>query len=216
MDYTIILLDNFTKERAKQIPVAEALGNAIRHSLTAIFSAGAAAVVGFLALVLMRYNIGRDIGLVLAKGIAISLVTVIFLTPAFVLRWYRLIERTAHRPLLPSFAGVAGKIHQLRFVFLILLLLTSVPSYVGKEMTDFTFGNEAMGLSKGTEVYNDEQKINAVFGKSNLVLAIVPTPPWLRKSSSRKSWKKSPMSSMSPPWPASCRRESLPVLFRTA
>ncbi|MDD3350433.1 MAG: efflux RND transporter permease subunit, partial [Eubacteriales bacterium] len=95
MDYTIILLDNFTKERMSQsISVEEALSNAIRKSLTPISSAGAAAVVGFLALLLMRYTIGQDIGLVLAKGIVISLVTVVFLTPAFILRWYKLIEKT--------------------------------------------------------------------------------------------------------------------------
>ncbi|MEN6460866.1 MAG: efflux RND transporter permease subunit [Syntrophomonas sp.] len=174
MDYTIILLDNFAKERKNQIPVTEALGKAIRKSITPVSSAGAAAFVGFIALVLMRYSIGKDIGLVLAKGIAISMITVMLLTPAFILRWYKLIEKTEHKPLVPSFARAAKKIYQLRFVFLILLLLTSVPAYVGKEMTDFTFGNNAMGLSRGTIVYNDEQKINSIFGRNNLVLVIVP------------------------------------------
>jgi Predicted exporters of the RND superfamily len=174
MDYTIILLDNFTKQRKYQLPVEEALGNAIRASITPVSSAGVAAMVGFLALVLMRYSIGKDIGLVLAKGIAISLVTVMLLTPAFILRWYKIVERTEHKPLIPSFRKVAVKIYQLRFVTLILLLLIAVPAYVGKDMTSFTFGQEAMGLSKGTVVYNDEQKINSVFGRNNLVLAIVP------------------------------------------
>jgi len=174
MDYTIILLDNFTKQRKRQIPVEEALVNAIRKSFTPISSAGAAAIVGFLALVLMRYSIGQDIGLVLAKGIAISLVTVMLLTPAFILRWYKIIEKTEHKPLAPSFDRVAEKIYKLRFVILILLLLVALPSYVGKDMTDFTYGNEAMGLSKGTPVYKDDQMINSVFGRNNLVLAIVP------------------------------------------
>lgn len=174
MDYTIILLDNFTKQRKGQIPVEEALSNAIRRSITPVSSAGAAAIVGFLALVLMRYNIGQDMGLVLAKGIAISLITVMLLTPAFILRWYKIIEKTEHQPLVPSFELAAEKIYKLRFVILIMLLLLALPSYVGKDMTDFTFGNQAMGLSEGTSVYNDEQKINSIFGRNNLVLAIVP------------------------------------------
>lgn len=174
MDYTIILLDNFTKERKKQVPVEEALSHAIRRSIIPIASAGAAAMVGFLALVLMRYSIGKDIGLVLAKGIAISLVTVMMLTPAFVLRWYKLIEKTEHKPFVPSFDRVAEKIHKYRWAIVIVLLLVAVPAYVGKDMTDFTFGNESMGLSPGTKVYEDEQKINSVFGRQNLVLAIVP------------------------------------------
>lgn len=174
MDYTIILLDNFAKERKHQIPVTEALSRAIRKSTTPIFSAGAAAFVGFIALVLMHYSIGKDIGLVLAKGIVISLVTVMFLTPAFIMRFNKLIESTAHKSLIPSFAPIAKKIYKFRFAFLILLLLTSVPAYLGKDMTNFTFGSDAMGLSKGTKVFNDDQKINSIFGRNNLILIIVP------------------------------------------
>jgi len=174
MDYTIILLDNFNRERKNQLPVTEALSNAIRSSVTPVSSAGAAAFVGFIVLVLMRFSIGRDIGLVLAKGIVISLITIMLLTPAFILRWYKLIERTEHKPLVPAFAPIARKIYRFRFVFLILLLITSVPAYIGKDMTDFTFGNDAMGLSKGTIVFNDERKTNAVFGRNNIVMIIMP------------------------------------------
>jgi len=175
MDYTIILLDNFTKERLNSnASVEEALSNAIHKSLTPIASAGAAAVVGFLALVLMRYTIGKDIGFVLAKGILISLFTVVFLTPAFILRWYKIIEKTEHKPFFPSFRKLAEKNYQFRFPILALLLILAIPSYVAKDMTDFTFGGDAMGLSEGTVVYEDTELMNQTFGKSNLLLLLVP------------------------------------------
>lgn len=174
MDYTIILLDNFTKERKHQLPVEEALSRAIRKSMVPISSAGSAAVVGFLALVLMRYTIGTDMGLVLAKGIIISLVTVISLTPAFIIRWYKIVEKTEHKPLIPSFLPLAEKVYKYRFLVLAVTLILAVPSYIAKDMTDFTFGNDAMGLSKGTVVYNDEQIMNKEFGRSNLVLVMAP------------------------------------------
>lgn len=174
MDYTIILLDNFTKERKRQAGVEEALANSIRKSIIPIASAGTAAIVGFSALVLMRFSIGKDIGLVLAKGIAISMVTVMLLTPAFVLRWYRLIEKTEHKPLVPAFDRVSEKIYRYRYVILIVLLLLAIPSSVGKDMTDFSFGNQAMGLTPGTQLYADDEKITAIFGRHNLVMAIVP------------------------------------------
>lgn len=174
MDYTIILLDNFTRERKIRDSVEEALSAAIRKSLTPISSAGAAAIVGFLALILMRYTIGKDIGLVLAKGIAISLVTVVFLTPALILRWYKIIEKTEHQPLFPSFQKVAQTIYRWRFITFTILLLMAVPAYFAKDMTDFTFGNDAMGLSEGTTVYQDDQVMNAKFGRHNLVLVMVP------------------------------------------
>ncbi|MGI6605600.1 MAG: efflux RND transporter permease subunit [Peptococcia bacterium] len=174
MDYTIILLDNFTRERKTGNTVEEALAVSIRKSLTPIFSAGSAAIVGFLALILMRYTIGKDIGLVLAKGIAISLITVIVLTPALILRWYKLIEKTEHRPLVPSFQKMVRVIYRWRLVIFTVLLLIAVPAYFAKDMTDFTFGNDAMGLSKGTTIYEDDQAMNAKFGRHNLLLAIVP------------------------------------------
>ena len=135
MDYTIILLDNFTKERERDLAMEEALANAIRKSMVPISSAGSAAVIGFLALVLMRYTIGLDMGLVLAKGIAISLVTVVFLTPAFILRWYKIIEKTAHKPLIPSFLPLAKKVYKYRFLVLAITLILAVPSYIAKDMT---------------------------------------------------------------------------------
>lgn len=174
MDYTIILLDNFTKERKREPDVEEALSRAIRKSITAVSSAGAAAIVGFLVLVLMRYSIGRDIGLVLAKGIAISLITVMLLTPAVILRTYKKIEKTQHRYIIPSFKTTSEKIHRFRVPIAIILMLLTVPSFFGRSMTDFTYGNDAMGLSVGTKVYEDDKKINSIFGRSNLVLLIVP------------------------------------------
>ncbi|MEI8215928.1 MAG: MMPL family transporter [Eubacteriales bacterium] len=174
MDYTIILLDNFTKERKHNLPVEEALANAIKKSITPIGSAGAAAILGFLALVLMRYSIGKDMGLVLAKGIAISLVTVLFLTPAVIMRWYGVIEKSAHKQLVPSFRPFAEKIYKFRYLFLVLTLLIAIPSFIAKDMTDFTFGNDAMGLTPGTKVYEDEQEMNKKFGRNNLVLIIIP------------------------------------------
>jgi len=174
MDYTIILMDNFYKERKRGASVPDALKKGIRKSIVPIFSAGAAAFVGFIALVLMQYSIGRDIGLVLAKGIVISLFTVTFLTPAFILRWDSLIEKTKHKPFVPSFSLPARWVYKLRYVILIFLILITIPSYIGKDMTSFTFGSDAMGLSKGTTVYNDEQKINSIFGRNNIVLLIVP------------------------------------------
>ncbi|MEL7657516.1 MAG: efflux RND transporter permease subunit, partial [Bacillota bacterium] len=174
MDYTIILLDNFTKERKHDLSVEEALSNAIRKSMTPILSAGAAAIIGFLAMILMRYTIGMDMGLVLAKGIAISLVTVVFLTPAFILRWYKIIEKMEHKPFVPSFLPLAKLIYRHRYVFLMITLLIALPSYIAKDMTAFTFGNDAMGLSKGTVVYEDDRAMNAEFGRNNLILIMVP------------------------------------------
>ena len=158
MDYTIILLDNFTKERKRQAGVEEALANSIRKSIIPIASAGTAAIVGFSALVLMRFSIGKDIGLVLAKGIAISVVTVMLLT-SLCLAMVQAHRETEHKPPVPIFDRVSEKIYRYRYVILIVLLLLAIPSSVGKDMTDFSFKrNQAMGLTRGTQLYADDEE----------------------------------------------------------
>lgn len=176
MDYTIILLDNFTKERAKSenADIKECLKKSIKKSIVPIASAGSAAVCGFIVLVLMRYSIGKDIGLVLAKGILISLITVVTLMPAALLRWNHLVERFRHKPLVPKFDRVAKGVYKYRFLLLVLVVILTVPSFVGKYMTDYTFGSNAFGLCEGTEVYEDTQEMDEKFGRSNPLLVIIP------------------------------------------
>ncbi len=174
MDYSIFLLHSFTHEKANGIEPEQAMANALRTSFVSIMSSGATTIAGFLALTLMEFTIGRDMGLVLAKGIVISLLTVILLMPALILRFQSRIEKTAHRSFMPSFRKLGEVVYKLRIPVFVLLALLVVPSYVGQGMCDFTYGNEAITNSEGTEVYQSEQLMNAKFGKSNMMLALVP------------------------------------------
>ncbi len=174
MDYSVFLLDTFTKEREKGDDPVEAITKALHKSLPSILASGSTTIIGFLVLMLMRFSIGRDLGFVLAKGIVISLVTVIFLMPSLLLRWGDRIKRTEHRSFMPSFHGLGRLVHKVRYAVLGLVLLLVAPAFVAQNMNAFTFGNGALGSSPGTRVYKDEQQINSRFGKSNLVLAVVP------------------------------------------
>ena len=174
MDYSVFLLHSFTKERHAGVEPVQAVANAVRGSITSILSSGATTIVGFLVLMLMRFKIGFDMGLVLAKGIVISLLTVLLLMPALLLRWGDKIEKTAHRPFLPSFAGLGKVVFKVRYGVLVLVALLVVPAFTAQNMNQFQYGNGALGSSPGTKVYEDEQEINDRFGRSNLVLALVP------------------------------------------
>lgn len=174
MDYSVFLLDAFTKEREKGCDPKIAMNKALHKSVHSILASGSTTVIGFLVLMLMRFSIGRDLGFVLAKGIVISLITVLFLMPSLLLRWGDRIKRTEHRPFMPSFQGLGRLVYKVRFVVLILVVLLVVPAFAAQNMNAFTFGNSALGSSPGTRVYRDEQQINKRFGKSNLILAIIP------------------------------------------
>lgn len=174
MDYSVFLLHSFTRERHAGVEPVQAVANAVRSSVTSILSSGATTIVGFLVLMLMRFKIGFDMGLVLAKGIVISLLTVLLLMPALLLRWGDKIEKTAHRPFMPSFEGLGKVVFKVRYGVLILIALLVVPAFTAQNMNQFRYGNGALGSSPGTKVYEDEQEINNRFGRSNLVLALIP------------------------------------------
>lgn len=174
MDYSVFLLDSFTKEREKGDDPVTAITNALHKALPSILASGATTIIGFLVLMLMRFSIGRDLGFVLAKGIVISLVTVLFLMPSLLLRWGDRIKKTEHRSFMPSFHGLGILVHKVRYGVLTSIAVLIIPAFVAQSMNAFTFGNSALGSSPGTRVYNDEQQINSRFGKSNLILAVVP------------------------------------------
>lgn len=185
MDYSIFLLDAFSRERQKGLPEEEAMVNAIDAAINSIFASSLTTVVGFLALVSMKFTIGFDMGLVLAKGIIFSLLTVVFFMPAMILKFAKWNDRTRHRPFLPSFKGFSHWVYKIRYASLIIMLLLTPPAYVAQGMNDFLFGNSAVGASEGTQVYADDQEISGMFGRSNMLLALYPnTSPVLEKEMS--------------------------------
>lgn len=174
MDYSVFLLHTFTREKANNVSAEKAVENAIRNSVTSILSSGATTIIGFIVLMLMKFSIGKDMGFVLAKGIVISLITVLVLMPALLLRWGDRIEKASHRSFMPPFRKLGNFVYKVRYPVIIITALLVTPAYVAQNMNKFTFGNSALGSSPGTKVYDDEQQINTRFGRSNLLLAIVP------------------------------------------
>lgn len=174
MDYSIFLLHSFTHEKEKGLSSEDAISNAIRQAVSSILSSGATTIVGFLVLTMMRFTIGRDLGIVLAKGIVISLITVLVLMPTLILRMNERIEKTAHRSFMPSFMPLGRFVYKIRHIIVILTVLITIPSFVGQKMNQFLYGNSALGSSEGTKIYENEQEINARFGRSNLILALIP------------------------------------------
>lgn len=175
MDYSIFLLHAFTEERANGAEPEQAMANALRSAVSSIGASGATTIVGFAAMVLMNFGIGPDMGLVLAKGIALSLVTVLLLMPALILRSQNIVAKTQHRPFVPKqWRGFGEFVYKVRKPVLIVVMVLIVPCYVAQGMADFTYGNEAVANSPGTPVYEAEQRMNAEFGQSNMMLALVP------------------------------------------
>ncbi len=174
MDYSIFLLHTFTAYKNQGIEIHKAMELAVRESCSSILASGATTIVGFIVIAFMRFTIGRDVGFVLTKGIICSLATVLLLMPTLILHFNDKIEKTAHKPLLPGFDRFARLMNKIRKPVFVIAILVAVPCYFGQSMNAFYYGDDAIGAGPGTRVYEDSRQIDSVFGKSNVIIGIVP------------------------------------------
>lgn len=105
MDYCIILMNRFREEKAGGKPKVEAMHGALRESASSILSSATTTIVSLLMLCFIRLKIGADLGVVLAKGVTLSLLCTFTVLPALILWGYRAVEAT--RKKVPRFPAAA-------------------------------------------------------------------------------------------------------------
>ncbi|MGI5949199.1 efflux RND transporter permease subunit [Peptoniphilus sp.] len=103
MDYSIFLYHRYVEEKNYTEDKNEAMDIAIQKTISALFASSLTTFVGFIVLILMRLGLGKDIGLVMSKGVLIGLLTTVTLLPAMLLLVEKLVTKYNHRVLLPSF-----------------------------------------------------------------------------------------------------------------
>lgn len=172
MDYSIFLLHRFGYERQTESNPAKAMVRALKASFTSIMSSGLTTVVGFIALVFMSYTIGIDMGVVLAKGIVFSLLSVLLLLPALSVLFVKAIDKTKHRPLLPSLKKVQHLLGgKAKYVVLGILAILSVVGYMAQSHNTFLYSTNDLGDGKQAQV---KARIEEVFGERNDMVILVP------------------------------------------
>ncbi|MDR2933097.1 MAG: MMPL family transporter [Oscillospiraceae bacterium] len=173
IDYSIFLLDRFAEMRDKGYDPLEAMAKAVAGSASSVLSSGLTTIIGFAALIIMQFRIGADMGIVLAKGIACSLVTTLVFLPCVTMYCYKLIDKTNHRSFLPSFRGLAKAANRIKSPVAVLVALLLVPCYLAGQNIDFTYGMSAMS-SPDSKVARDRNAINDIFGESASFALLVP------------------------------------------
>ena len=174
MDYSIFLLNAYKVEQKKETDKTVALKNALRTSIKTISASSLTTFVGFIVFVIMKFSMGFDLGIVLAKGIVCSIFSIIFFMPSLILSWMPIIEKTRHKEFLPEFDKTSKFVNKVSKGFFIFAMIILIPSYVAQGMTNFMYGNDAVGAGEGTLLYEHSEEINKVFGRSNLNVILVP------------------------------------------
>ena len=173
LDYSVFLLHRFEEYRSHTATPKEAMIEALCHSTGSILSSGLTTVIGFLALVLMRFEIGPDLGLALAKGVAISLITVFTFMPALILSSRKVLDKTRHRSFLPSFKGFGKFVRKISLPMAVLFLIVIAPAYLASNANSYYYGAGHM-FGEETELGADTAEIEEVFGKSDTYVLMVP------------------------------------------
>lgn len=173
MDYAIFLLDRFEEIRKENVPPMEAMAQAVVKSASSILSSGLTTVVGFAALIAMRFKIGPDMGFVLAKGIGLSLITTLIFMPCLTMCCYRLIDKTMHRSFMPTFERTARATSRIKSFVTIMVAVLLIPCCLAQQNLSFQYGMSGMA-APGSQVANDRDAINEKFGESASFALMVP------------------------------------------
>lgn len=173
MDYSVFLIHRFTECRKEMNDPKEAMIDALTMSTSSILSSGLTTVIGFLALCLMQFQIGPDLGRALAKGIAISLITVFTFMPCLILSTYKWLDKLEHRPFVPSFSKFGKVVQKMMAPVLIIFVLTIVPSYLASNANSFYYGASKI-FNEKTQTGADTAEIERIFGKNDTYVLMVP------------------------------------------
>ncbi|MBP1947459.1 putative RND superfamily exporter protein [Virgibacillus litoralis] len=172
LDYAIFLLHSFSDYRKQVSDPKEAMQLAIKRSFPAIAASASTTFFGFMALTFMDFGIGADLGLNLVKGIVLSFISVIVFLPALTLMFYKWIDRTQHRPLVPSIKNIGKHVMKFRIPSLLLVLLLIVPAFLAQSGTSFIYGTGEQ--PETTRAGADAAAIQEEFGENTPMALLVP------------------------------------------
>ncbi len=134
MDYSIFLLESYQANKVRfEGDKERAMAHAIGNTFKSVVSSSITTVAGFSALCFMTFALGRDLGIVMAKGVIVGVITCITLLPSIILICDKWIEKTTHRDFFPKFEKTSKFIIKHHMVAIVLFVLLFVPAYYGNK-----------------------------------------------------------------------------------
>jgi len=172
IDYALFMIHRFYEER-KTNNARDAAILARNHAFKSITASALTTIAGFTALFFMKYQIGLDIGLVLSKGIIFSYLSTMILLPTLLTWFDKLIQKTKHPMLIPSFKRFFKLQYKFRYVlFFILIASIGVGAYF-QSQTTYIYGSSTLGGSEST-LTQDQNIIRDRFGYNNQLVILIP------------------------------------------
>ncbi len=138
-DYSIFLYHRYAEEKKRRDSNNVAMDKAMQKTIASIFASSLTTFAGFLVLILMRLGLGKDIGLVMSKGVLLGLISTVVVLPPMILIAEKLVERFNHRVFLPSFEKTSNLVLNHKKTFFVAFLILFVPAIYGAHNTDLYY-----------------------------------------------------------------------------
>lgn len=138
-DFAIFLYHSYIEEKEQGLSKEDAMASAINKTLISVVGSSLTTIAGFLALCSMRFSLGKDIGIVMAKGVLMGVICVVTILPALILQCDRLIEKTKHKIIFPRFVRLKEIVIKYYWVFILLFIIALPFAYHGYKNTDIYY-----------------------------------------------------------------------------
>ena len=136
MDYSIFLWNSYNEQRTHIEDKNEAMAKAIHETFVSVLGSSITTIAGFIALCFMSFTMGRDLGIVMAKGVLLGVIGCVTVLPSLILLFDRPLQRTRHKALIRNANGFARRITKAFPVFLAVFVALAIPAYMGYARTN--------------------------------------------------------------------------------
>ena len=165
MDYSIFLWHSYQEQKLTTANNNEAMANAITATFASVVGSSTTTIAGFMALCAMEFTLGRDLGLVMSKGVLFGLISCVTILPSLILVFDKPIEKTRHKPLLPDFSKISGFMTKHYIAFAIIFVVMWIPAVYGYNHTKVYY-NLDKSLPRNLPGVIANQKLEDDFGMS--------------------------------------------------
>lgn len=172
MDFAIFLYHSYMQEKEKTSDIYEAMKNAICKTLLSVVGSSITTIAGFLALCSMDLTLGRDIGIVMAKGVFLGVICVVTVLPAMLLQFNSLIEKTKHKEILPKFTHVKNFVLKHYKAIAISFIIILPIAFYGYQKTDIYY-NLDKSLPDSLESISANKELKDKFDMVSMELLLV-------------------------------------------
>ena len=173
IDYAIILCHRYTEEHETKEPREAAIA-ALSKAIPEISASSLTTVAGLLALCLMEFRLGYDMGSVLIKAILLSLLSVFLLMPGLLVLFSGVIDKTHHKNFVPKINFLGKAVYATRYVMPIIFICVMVAAFFFSHRVNYVYSQSSISSFRKNEAQIADMKIQELFGTTNTLAVLVP------------------------------------------